>query len=575
MRVWADIFSNQDVLLGTGSTLVSASATRVLDGAGSFTLTFPAASEALFSLITLENRVRIYVEQDEQPRYFGGGIIREMTVDESGGGAKVVVSGPDSLDALTRKSVLLGRKYENQFIDAIAADLVSLVPPWSIQVDSAYTQMVRFDGTSVLKALLSLAEKAGLHLREGTTPNTLEMNAFGDDSGIKAVKPNTLTVELNSRDDILLIDKISQKSSSRDIVNWIIPLGAGQGEAAVTLENLVSTTPESMEGPDGSTIYFIQDVDSIEAYGQIEKVVNFPDIVPTTNSLAIKQYASELLYRAATAYLERAAVPLVCYNLSVKKVRTAIRPGDKIRVAYQGMIETESGHHTYIDINDLFWVMKLTETVSDSGLSMQMEIASVDRTVRNETEEQGKGLEAIDVRNVSPQTHVVWITKDNTEVIWGSATPADTHERSPTFYLDIDDGVTDVLEVKLHFKSEQGYTTAGVTTSVTWDGDLFAFYTRAPNYPATIRLAVNGVDVTDDYGGPWGTVNASTGDVEIDITDLIREDANGMYQEHTIQFSCANASGERSYDPHTTSSGNGQSGGMIRCEIKARLVVKD
>jgi hypothetical protein len=574
MRVWCDILSNVGAKLGSSMTLVSASATRTLDGAGSFTMTFPPASEALFDLVQLERQVRIYVEQDEQVRYFGGGIIRDMTVDESSGGARATLSGPDFLDALSRKSVLLRRAYTFQTIADIASDLITLVPPWSISVSSLLTQTVRLDGVSVLKALISIAEKGGLHIREGETPETLEMGVFGEDSGIVAVKPDTLSVELNSRDDILIIEKISQKSSSRDVINWIIPLGAGEGDAAVTLEACINVTPEHMTGPDGTLLYFIKDDESIELYGQNEKVVTFKDIVPTSNSGTIRAYTAEQLYAAAAAWLDRNAQPLVTYSLSVKKVRTALRPGDKIRVSYQGLIETDSGHHTYLDVNDLFWVMKTTEQASDSGLSMQLEIATVDRQDRDAVQTMVDGLEAIDVRSYAPQTHVVWVTKDRTDPIWGSATPGDNNERIASFYLDIDDGVVDVREVKLHFISEPGYTMAGVTTSTTWDGDLFAFYARSPNYPATIHLFVNGVDKSTTYGGPWGTVSTAA-DVEIDITDLIRNDPLGMYQNHTFQFSCANASGERSYAPHTTSSGNGQSGGMIRCEIKARLVVKD
>lgn len=584
MRIWCNVYSNLDALLGVGITLTSASATRALDGAGAFTLAFPAASEAFFDLIALERRVRIYVEQDEQPRFFGGGIIRDLNIDESSGGAKVTISGPDFLDALSRKSVLLGRIYDLQAPTDIASDLISLVDPWSLSTTITGTsyyqgpnfiQSARFDGVSVLKALIRIADQAGFHIREGTTPNVVEMGVFGDDSGIKAVKPDTLTVELNSRDDILLIEKISQKSSSRDVINWIIPLGAGEGDAAVTLEHCLNFIPESMEGPDGRTLYFIEDTDSIETYGQNEKVVTFKDIVPTGNSILSKNYTADLLYAAALTWLNRNAQPQVVYNLSVKKVRTAIRPGDKIRVSYQGIIDTDGGHHTYLDINELFWVLKTTEQASDSGLSMQMEIATVDRQDRDTVTELVQGLEAIDVRNVSPQTHTIWVFKEGIKPVWGSASPGDVHEALAIFYLDIDDDVTDILSVKLHFASESAYTTAGVTTSVTWDGDYFAYYTRSPNFPATIHLTINGIDVTSEFGGPWGTVGAGTGEIEIDITDKIRAAAGGMYNDHTIQFSCANASGERSYAPHTTSVSDGQSGGMIRCEIKARLVVKD
>jgi len=576
MRVWCDIFSADGVKQGTGITLNSASATRALDGAGSFSVTFPAVSESLFNLAQLERRASIYVEQDEQTRYFGGGIIRELNVDDSSGGAKVVIGGPDPLDALTRKSVLLGRSYQVSLIGTIAASLTALAPPWSIIVDDAdnVTQSVRFDGVSVLKALISIASKAGYHIREGETPYTLEMGPFGDDSGIVALHPSTLSVELYSRDNLLLIDKISQKSSSRDVINWIIPVGAGEGDAALTMEYAVNVTPEQMEGPDGRTLYFIKNDDSIAEYGQIEKVVTFKDIVPVLNEQAAKQYGSEVLYAAAQAWLERNAWPLTTYTMTAKKCRTALRVGDKITVAYKGIIETEDGSHTYMDVDDLFWVMKITETANDSGLSVALEIANVDRRERDIVQDIGEGLEAIEVRNLTPRTHTVWVTKDKTEPVWGSPS-ADVHQAIATFYLDIDDKITDILEVKLHFVSLQAYSTVDVTTSATWNGDLWAYYTRAPNFPQNISLLINGEDVTSEYGGPWGTVSASSGDIEIDITDKIRDALGDIYREHVIQFTCENASGERSYAPHTTASGNGQSGGLIRCEIKARLVVKD
>jgi hypothetical protein len=573
MRVWADIFTNTNVKVGSALELTGASATKALDGAGTFNMSFPAASESVFDLIQLERKVRIYVEQDEQTRLFGTGIIRSINVDESNGGAKVSVSGPDSLDALTRRNVLLRRVYEIEQLATVAADLIGLVPDWAIVTSEEDLITARFDGVSVMKALIRLAQESGLHIREGESPNVVELGAFGDDNGVRALKPNSMSVELNSRDDVLLIDKIAQKSSSHDVVNWIIPLGAGEGTAALTLEYCVNVTPETMEAPDGTTLYFLQDVDSIATYGQIEKVVTFKDIVTTINDQAVKVYASEKLYAAAAAWLERNAQPLVTYSLSAKKCRTAIRPGDKIRIAYKGLIETASGSHTYLDINDLFWVMKITETISDSGMGVQLEVNTIDREDKNQTTIQSDAVEAIAVRNLGTATYPVWISKERTDVIWGSPTPGDEHERIATFYLDIDDGVTDVTQVKLHFVSEPAYTTADVVNGA-WANDYWAYYTRAPNHPQDISLFINGNDATIEYGGPWGTISTAA-DVEIDITDKIREAAGGIYQRHIIEFRCVNVSGERSYPPHTTASGNGASGGMILCEIKARLVVSN
>lgn len=574
MRVWADVFTYTDVKLGTVRAISSASVTKALDGAGSFTLSFPATDKTAFDLLREERRVRIYVEQDEQPRLFSSGIIRDITIDESAGGAKGNATGPDAMDALTRKSVLLGRAYENQLVADIAANLIGLVPGWSIDVETISRATARFDGANVLRALIRVAQQQGMHLREGVALNTLEMGAFGEDSGIRAVKPNTLTVELNSRDDVLIIDKIKRKSSSRNVINWIIPLGAGEGTAALTMEHAVNVTPPSIEGPDGKLIYYLFDQDSIDTYGQNEKVVTFKEIVPTSNSGAIQAFSAELLYNTATAWLTRNSQPLITYSLSVKKNRSNLRPGDKIRIAYKGLIETENGLQTYLDVNELFWVMKITETVNDSGIGAQLEINTIDRFEKDTTEVLVDSLEAIEVRNVSTNMYPMWLIIRERDYVWASAFVGDSNWKYASFELPIDDGVTDITRVILRFSSEPAGSVVGVTTSVTWDGDLFAMWANAPFYPDQISLLINGSDVTSEFGGPWGTF-ATPAAVEIDITEKIRKAVGGMYQNHSLFFACVNRSAERSYPPHTTSSGNGASGGVIRCEIRARLVVKN
>ena len=121
MRLWADVFDTNDAKIGTVVKLNSAAVTRALDGAGNVSVTFPATDEATFDLLQLERRIRIYVEQDEQPRLLGKGVIRDLSLDETS--TRATASGPDSLDALKRKSVLLGRSFDNQPISTIAASL--------------------------------------------------------------------------------------------------------------------------------------------------------------------------------------------------------------------------------------------------------------------------------------------------------------------------------------------------------------------------------------------------------------------------------------------------------------------
>lgn len=62
-------------------------------------------------------------------------------------------------------------------------------------------------------------------------------------------------------------------------------------------------------------------------------------------------------------------------------------------------------------------------------------------------------------------------------------------------------------------------------------------------YPDTVHLSVNGVDVTVAAGGPWG-VGGSAVDQDIDITNQILGTVGGIRQRHSIVFSCEGGQGQ-------------------------------
>jgi hypothetical protein len=65
------------------------------------------------------------------------------------------------------------------------------------------------------------------------------------------------------------------------------------------------------------------------------------------------------------------------------------------------------------------------------------------------------------------------------------------------------------------------------------------------DYPANIRIAVNGVDRTSALGGPWdaGGSGLDYGDLKVDITEYIN-DAGTFQQTHTVTISCDSGQGE-------------------------------
>jgi hypothetical protein len=63
------------------------------------------------------------------------------------------------------------------------------------------------------------------------------------------------------------------------------------------------------------------------------------------------------------------------------------------------------------------------------------------------------------------------------------------------------------------------------------------------NYPQTISISIDGVDRTAALGGAWAATNAAV-NVKVDITDYIVNASGGMYQEHSIVFTCTAGQGK-------------------------------
>lgn len=410
MRIWVDVYSHDGTRLGEGpiTSVMNASVVRALDGAGSVSFDIPLTDERGRSLLVNERRARIYVEEDDAVRLLGSGVIRNLKVSATPGGWRLSADGPDDLEALKRVNTLLGRKYSNQPITTVAAALVALASGWTVNASGAGNTSIRFDGVSVLKALQALVDQHGLHLRLGTDANSLEVGAFGASTGLRLVNAERAAADIYANDEVALIETLSLVQDSEAVANWLIPIGAGEGTAALTLRKSTRTTPypiQNMVGPNGKRIYYLADSASIASYGQIEKVGTFKNIAPLSNTDADIRNAANALYDAAAAWLQRYSVRQDTYRCTLKKTRVSVRPGDKVRLIYKGIVERDGQPYTFLDVDAEFWVLKVTERVGLQGLTTTLEIASVDRYELDSAQVVIGALEAITLRNVSVQPY--------------------------------------------------------------------------------------------------------------------------------------------------------------------------
>lgn len=390
MRLTAKVYDALGRKLGEGPLwmLTGATITRALDGAGSVTISAPGNEERANDLLTNERRVRVYGQQgDDARRELGRGIVRDVRVRVAESGWEMSADGPDTLDELKRRSTWLARIYKGAMGD-IVRDLGALAG-WTTTVDAAYADKllaVRFDGVSVLKAMQEIAKGQGLHLREGVGERLIEVGRFGTPTGIQIINVAYAPAELHDNPDVMLIESMTVTRNSEQVTNWLMPVGGGQGESAITLEHSTRTGPYPIVPiVDGDkTSYAMVDAVSEARYGRIDRVAAFKDVVPISNSDADLELAANALYDAAAAWLGRNAERIDTYRVSVVKVGRTIRPGDTVRLKYRGFIENDQGVVVnYADVDADFWVIRAVERVGLEGISLDLDISTADQVVQD------------------------------------------------------------------------------------------------------------------------------------------------------------------------------------------------
>lgn len=609
MRIWAEVFDPSGNRLGAGSinTLQGVSVRRVLDGAGSISFSCPATDDRALELLQNERRVNVYIYQDDtdEKRLLGGFIIQKRRITDNNSGKRLNISGPTELYQYARKSVRLALKYDNLPIATIVNDLAGYVSGWTTSIDAGLPETsIRFDGMSILKALIALAERNKLHLREGTTAQTLEFGAFGDSTGVRAYGPVSSPQGVIYNTDVLLIDEISKEDDSSDVVNWIIPLGAGEGDAALTLEKSDRTTPYTIQTitlPDGRSAYAIGNTASITQYGQNERVVKF-NIAPLENSETAIVRAANALYDAAAASLDRSSQKQEIYTLSCKKPSTTLRAGDKLPVRYKGMVELPGGELVYMDINDDFWLLEVSESVTLDGVTLQLKIALVDQMQKDAVETIVGALEEVEQRQTSIQAYPVMpkiiyrreVDPTHTAIVpiqvsdatlslvrckvriktrpfrataksaqsitaeaggshrhlvaakTGSPISSATMNTQGGFFYNFRDSGGVIAQVQIHGGVGEDlytYDSADAHTHDIPEAQLTYGITDDNQTPDTISIAFNGTDITGDKGGPW-LVGGGAGSFDIILTDEMIDAGGGLRQEHQLTISCTGGRGE-------------------------------
>lgn len=398
MRIWLDVESAPGVRTGPGPviTLASFSARARLNQAGDWSAMVPGLDTRAVDLLQPRRTVLAYAMIDGVQTFIGGGVIESMRVRMTGDTPMLEVSGRDLLEELNRGTVgdvvlsqpagVGGGVSWSTFVGAH----MPAAWPWTLSSLTAVPFVARFSHETLLGALSAVTDKLPIwfRLRSDTINGPRYLQVLGELLAPATVHASAnadpLAVERNP--SACLITSISEERAAADIVTRLIPFGAGNSVARLTLGAATqwpngSAITGSYTDSDGDTCTYDAPTNSItnitaEAeYGRIERALAWKDIGPISNNDADVIAAANTLVAAAYAHLKRNRAPAYVYSLEVVGLRQSLLPGHLVHVTARQYIDGQRP----IDIDRDLRVLEVATRVDEAGLrTVGLTVSTVD-----------------------------------------------------------------------------------------------------------------------------------------------------------------------------------------------------
>lgn len=383
MKVWMDIWDpTYTEKLGDGPILLkSASINRALDETGDGSAEMPGIEPRVITLLEARRVCEIWVQEEGFDKRLVGTFVIEKDGDDEGQSVSTSISGRSAMVALANKITFPGLVYDEAAVAAVVASLTDLAG-WTADVDATVAAeliSVPFNGDSVLRALQVIAETMGVHLRMGDDSQEIEFGPFGEvaESYIDAIEGDGGEIH-TLNDSLLLITRISIIKEAAGIINYGLCFPGGSGDSN---DYMGYSTRDFVDQVSlyGRTHYIIKNAASIAEYGQIERRLDAKRITPVDNTDAALVAAANAAADAIKAKIDRIAFPQEVLNLDLRNVRQTIKPGDKIHIRYQGDVDKHGIPYKYRDIDDDYWVMRVSERIEADGITLSLEVSNIDR----------------------------------------------------------------------------------------------------------------------------------------------------------------------------------------------------
>ncbi len=386
---WVDLENASGARVGRGPLRASNwTQKELLSASGIFGFDVSIADPNIGALTEKLIAVCKYVNRNGDLLTFGGGVIDKviLTVAEDGS-VWLHVEGNDLTRELTYRSVgALDLSGVGGAGVANAPDQIMALAPagWTISGGTTLTNVYAgFDGETVLNALTRSGEHIGEHWRlgSGRAVEWLGPASGFAASGVRAVQNINDPIGIETVDTIALITSLEEVSDAADLLSRVIPRGSGNGGAALTLAAVTDAAPAGYTLNTAGN--YIKRDDAESTYGRIERVLDFKEIGPLSNTTPDVQAAANMLLQASVEHLRRYGSPQKFYRVGLANVSQLLKPGTTIHVVYRKLVD---GVVRY-DLDGVFIILEVEKQISPEGVhTSAVTISTIDRLPQSDSD---------------------------------------------------------------------------------------------------------------------------------------------------------------------------------------------
>ena len=323
---------------------------------------------------------------------FAGYFSSKRTVLE-GDGPVVELSGYGLARELSLQTTKISWIVDGQPTGATVSTL--LLPGWTASVEKASELVTAiFEGATRFEAIAKVAQQKLMHLRPEADIKSLTLFSTVTASPFRLLLYPAVPPYLDPTS--IPIQKIRITRRDEEVVNRLIPLGAGEGINVLDLRWSDRTSPYPIRSgttPTGTPYYYIEDDDSIATYGLRERVMAFKNVAPIANSPAAYREAANTLYELAVAWLNEHKEPRTEWEVSVLgpvRLRDPftgdwyIRPGQTVHLLAKGIAEDIDGKRVIVDIDTTAFVRGIKRNFRGDVEEIDFELSSDTEPERGE-----------------------------------------------------------------------------------------------------------------------------------------------------------------------------------------------